>query len=392
MRYQLENLAKTRLARYIEDTEKQIKEKRCQYVSFQQLYLATYQENVFLKTRVRKLTKERDNAKKNLVSLINEVCRSKNKELKAFCCQFIVESKENFMKSDVKNEIRQFLKNHTARNQDVLKDEGNNNNLTDIIEQDCLILSEAPRLRGLPGEYVWTVKDKDGLIEKLYECNLQTDCDNGDTIRRIRQYSVYHDQDCLLDYSCSRTFVTDVCQSSGTHMVGNVKCVNYPITRKRFLTGSHAFQKFLEEVNVDHGTWKSIKDDGLDLEYSVLIPGPLASDIFNELEETLEYFSGNLSKIKVFGKIYPLPRRQVAYGDPGITYTFSNLTVPALPWPAPVLSLRDFLFKLRGIKYNFVLVNKYRDGNDHMGEHRDNEPELDPNVPIASMSFGEDRM
>ncbi|RVE54947.1 hypothetical protein evm_000314 [Chilo suppressalis] len=94
---------------------------------------------------------------------------------------------------------------------------------------------------------------------------------------------------------------------------------------------------------------------------------------------------------RVFGKVYPLPRQQVAYGDAGITYTYSGTTVPALPWPSPVLALRDFLFLLKGIKYDFVLVNKYQNGNDHMGEHRDNEPELDPSYPIASVSLGQER-
>lgn len=61
---------------------------------------------------------------------------------------------------------------------------------------------------------------------------------------------------------------------------------------------------------------------------------------------------------RVFGKIYDLPRQQVAYGDPGITYTYSGVTVPALPWPGPVLALRDFLESLKGIKYDFVLINK----------------------------------
>ncbi|XP_047505529.1 DNA oxidative demethylase ALKBH2-like [Pieris napi] len=147
----------------------------------------------------------------------------------------------------------------------------------------------------------------------------------------------------------------------------------------------------LKELIIDEIAWKSIKNDGLDIEYSTPIPRALASAIIKELDETLEYFTGDLAKIRVFGKIYPLPRQQVAYGDPGITYTYSNLTVPALPWPDPVLALRNFIFRLKGIKYNFVLVNKYRNGNDHMGEHRDNEPELDHNVPIASLSFGEER-
>lgn len=34
---------------------------------------------------------------------------------------------------------------------------------------------------------------------------------------------------------------------------------------------------------------------------------------------------------------------------------------------------------------------RYRNGTDHMGEHRDNEPELDPTVPIASISLGQER-
>ncbi|XP_047020865.1 LOW QUALITY PROTEIN: DNA oxidative demethylase ALKBH2-like [Helicoverpa zea] len=148
----------------------------------------------------------------------------------------------------------------------------------------------------------------------------------------------------------------------------------------------------LKGIDVNVVNWKSIKQEGLDLEYAVPIPRAIASDLLRELESNLEYFTGELSRIKVFGKVYPLPRQQVAYGDPGITYTYSGVTVPALPWPAPVLALRDFLTALKGIEYDFVLVNKYRNGNDHMGEHRDNEPELDPTSPIAStISLGQER-
>ncbi|XP_013182428.1 PREDICTED: alpha-ketoglutarate-dependent dioxygenase alkB homolog 2-like [Papilio xuthus] len=148
----------------------------------------------------------------------------------------------------------------------------------------------------------------------------------------------------------------------------------------------------LKEIEIDKVTWKSIREDGLDLDYAVAIPREKANILYGELENTLQYFTGDLSKIKVFGKIYPLPRQQVAYGDPGITYTYSGITVPALPWPTPVLAIRDLLFKLKGILYDFVLVNKYRNGNDHMGEHRDNEPELDPKYPIASVSLGQERV
>ncbi|CAG4906816.1 unnamed protein product [Colias eurytheme] len=249
MRFQLENLAKNRLARYIEHTHKLIKENRCRYVSFQQLYLATHQENLFLKTRIKKLIDEKENAERNLIALINAVCQSKNKELKAFCSKYIVETKNNLLNSDVKNEIRKFL-NKSRRNR-TLPLEGSlkrnviesDTKICERIENEYIIISEAPKLRGLPGEYVWTVKDKDGLIEKLYECNIQNDCDNGDTIRRIRQYSVYYDKHCLLDSTSSASFINqanEMCKSS------NIKQINYPLTRQRFLTGSQAFQKFLK--------------------------------------------------------------------------------------------------------------------------------------------------
>ncbi|XP_013199446.1 DNA oxidative demethylase ALKBH2 [Amyelois transitella] len=147
----------------------------------------------------------------------------------------------------------------------------------------------------------------------------------------------------------------------------------------------------VQKINCKAITWKKIKKNGLDLDYAVVIPRQIASELFQELEDTLEYFTGDLNIIKVFGKAYNIPRKHVAYGDPGVTYTYSGITVPALPWPEPVLALREFLVDLKGLKYNFVLVNRYKNGRDHMGEHRDNEPELDPDYPIASISLGQER-
>lgn len=54
----------------------------------------------------------------------------------------------------------------------------------------------------------------------------------------------------------------------------------------------------LKEIDVKAVNWKSITKEGLDLEYAVAIPKNIASDIFKELEISLEYFTGDLSKIK----------------------------------------------------------------------------------------------
>jgi alkylated DNA repair dioxygenase AlkB len=42
-------------------------------------------------------------------------------------------------------------------------------------------------------------------------------------------------------------------------------------------------------------------------------------------------------------------------------------------------------------KFNSVLVNLYRDGQDSMGLHADDEPELGSEPVIASVSFGGER-
>lgn len=219
MHYQLESMAKSRLVHHIEKTEQQAKENRSRYFNFQQMYLLSNQENMFLKSRIMKLTKEKEDAEKYLMALLKEIYKSKNKELKDYCSRFIVKSKENLLNADIKTEIEKYLQkahNSATRNKSIWrlsKETGveinttrswssGNGLITKIIEEDCLIplFSNSSKPQGLPGEYIWTVKDKNGLIEKLYEYNYESDFNNGDTVRRIREYSVYHDQDCLLDF------------------------------------------------------------------------------------------------------------------------------------------------------------------------------------------------
>ena len=36
-------------------------------------------------------------------------------------------------------------------------------------------------------------------------------------------------------------------------------------------------------------------------------------------------------------------------------------------------------------------MNRYKDGNDHMGEHQDDEQDLVPSAAIAALSFGQRR-
>ncbi|XP_071950842.1 DNA oxidative demethylase ALKBH2-like [Antedon mediterranea] len=83
---------------------------------------------------------------------------------------------------------------------------------------------------------------------------------------------------------------------------------------------------------------------------------------------------------------------QVSFGDAGLTYKYSGNTVPALPWPPFLKDLRDLLKSVTGHYFNFVLVNRYATGSDYIGEHKDDEKDMDHFSSIASVSLGQTRM
>lgn len=84
-------------------------------------------------------------------------------------------------------------------------------------------------------------------------------------------------------------------------------------------------------------------------------------------------------------------RQHAAYGDPGVTYRYSGVTLEARAWTPALARLRQVVEDATGHSYNFVLVNRYKDGRDKMGEHRDDERELCRATPIASLSLGAER-
>lgn len=95
------------------------------------------------------------------------------------------------------------------------------------------------------------------------------------------------------------------------------------------------------------------------------------------------------SHIKLFGKSVAQPRLTAWHGDK--TYSYSGLTLHPAPWNPLLVHLRNELEKLTNTSFNSVLLNWYRDGQDYMGWHSDDEKELGINPTIASVSFGATR-
>jgi DNA oxidative demethylase len=143
------------------------------------------------------------------------------------------------------------------------------------------------------------------------------------------------------------------------------------------------------------GGWITVLRKQLKVTYAQVVqPGsPASAGFFHRLEEQIHYLTGKLSQVKIYGKWHPLPRKQAGYGEPGVYYSFTGHRLKATDWAtAPVLGeLLALVQSAANTTFNFVFINRYADGGDRIGEHRDADKDLDPVAPIASLTFGASR-
>ena len=93
----------------------------------------------------------------------------------------------------------------------------------------------------------------------------------------------------------------------------------------------------------------------------------------------------------VAGRQFILPRLQTWHADPGIRYSYSNNLLENRAWTSLLSGIRAQVESYLKFSFNSVLVNLYRNGNDYVGWHSDNEPELGEQPFIASLTFGAER-
>lgn len=92
--------------------------------------------------------------------------------------------------------------------------------------------------------------------------------------------------------------------------------------------------------------------------------------------------------IVLFGKRMQQPRLTAWHADCGKSYTYSGLKWQPEAWNNLLLEIKNKVEIAAGQNFNSVLLNLYRNGNDSMGWHSDDEPELGRNPVIASLSLG----
>ena len=115
---------------------------------------------------------------------------------------------------------------------------------------------------------------------------------------------------------------------------------------------------------------------------------------FNERESN-RYLTSLIDKVpwqqdslRIGGKEVLIPRLQCWMGDPGSDYSYSGIRLQPKPWSKDVLNIKTRIERLAEHKFNSVLLNYYRNGQDSVSWHADDEKELGDKPTIGSISFG----
>ncbi len=95
------------------------------------------------------------------------------------------------------------------------------------------------------------------------------------------------------------------------------------------------------------------------------------------------------SEISLFGRRHLIPRLNAWYGEEA--YTYSGTRFEPASWPAELRQLKVQVESASGLKFNSVLINWYRSGQNSMGWHSDDEKCLGDTPQIASVSLGDSR-
>ena len=95
--------------------------------------------------------------------------------------------------------------------------------------------------------------------------------------------------------------------------------------------------------------------------------------------------------VQVYGRKHPVPRLTAFLAEEGLRYRYSGTQHTGSGWPEWFVPLLEQVNQTCHCPFNGCLLNLYRHGEDRMGWHADDEPEIDQQSPIASLSIGANR-
>lgn len=122
--------------------------------------------------------------------------------------------------------------------------------------------------------------------------------------------------------------------------------------------------------------------------YPDFLPGDEAMQLMSIFIATVPWMQ---QSIRMYGKDLLTPRLIAWYGDNNKTYSYSGTKNDPIPWTDELMLLKNRVEGFTGYSFNSVLLNYYRDGNDSVAWHSDNERELGTDPVVASLSLGQVR-
>ena len=95
-------------------------------------------------------------------------------------------------------------------------------------------------------------------------------------------------------------------------------------------------------------------------------------------------------KIFIFGKPAIQHRNIGFFSDTSIGYTYSGQLAKSIPLTQNLSILLNLINTRFECSFNGILINKYKDGDDYIGAHSDDEKNLDA-IGVISLSYGSSR-
>ena len=89
--------------------------------------------------------------------------------------------------------------------------------------------------------------------------------------------------------------------------------------------------------------------------------------------------------LKLFGREVRVPRQVAWFAPIGVNYRYSGRDHPGHGVPAALQDLLSRIARTTGVPVNHVLLNRYANGSDYMGWHRDDEAEVSGGVHVLSL-------
>lgn len=109
----------------------------------------------------------------------------------------------------------------------------------------------------------------------------------------------------------------------------------------------------------------------------------LVKDVVEEINDKLI----ERPKIIVYGKECRQNRSVGFFSDTSIGYYYSRQLAKSIPLTPGLNKLLQKINNLFNSNFNGILVNYYKDGNNNIGAHSDDECNLDP-VGVVALSYG----